>query len=132
MADQPDIPQIPRPKARHRMRGLLTWPSVGARRAGRDLLTDERPPRSGRRVAVYTALVASLIVAGVGSAAIPGRWKAASAKTTPTPAGGRVIEATVGSIKRTLVLDGLVVREADEEVRTSATGTLTQVNVKPG
>jgi macrolide-specific efflux system membrane fusion protein len=111
----------------------LSWPVAGARRASRwgmPPLPGAGPPR--RRVALIVAFVVSLVVAAVGIASLPGRWKAASAKTTPTPSDQRVVEARVGTVKRVLVLQGVVVRQPDEDVRAPATGTITSISVQPG
>lgn len=120
------IPEIPRFRPRHRMRRSLSWPMAGVRRARRAM-----PPWSPRGWALFVALILSLIVAAVALAAIPGRWRAASAKAEPSPTGTSVVEATVGSVKRVLVLQGLVVREEDENVRAGAAGTVTAIEVKP-
>jgi multidrug efflux pump subunit AcrA (membrane-fusion protein) len=130
VADESDIPQIPKERPRHRMRRSLSWPAAGARRAG-GALPNVRD-WSRRRTLLFVALVLSLVVAAVGIAVLPGKWREASAGAAPSPTGPRLVEASVGTIKRVIILQGLVVRESDEEVHAPANGTITSITVKQG
>ena len=128
MADETEIAKVTRARARHRMRGALSWPAVGARRARRLFFVPTR--WTYRRSALAAALVLGLVVAAVGIAALPGRWRAAIGKPSPSPGARRLVEAGVGTVKRTLVLQGLVVHEPDREIRSSVTGTITTFDIQ--
>jgi multidrug efflux pump subunit AcrA (membrane-fusion protein) len=78
------------------------------------------------------ALVLSLVVAGAAIAVLPGKWKESSAGAEPTPTAQPVLQVSLGTVKRVIALQGLVVREVDEEVHASANGTVTSIEVKPG
>ena len=127
-SDITEFSKVPRSRARHR--GRLAMGSVAGRRGPRRLLTAP-PSRTGW--ALLAALLVSLVVAIGSIVALPGRWRAASATATPgASAGTRTVEATVGSVKRVLRLDGLVVREPDQNIRAPAVGTVTSIGVESG
>src|ERR1051325_598421 len=120
--------KVPRFRARHR--GRLSLGSVTGRRGPRRILSAP-PSRAGW--ALLAALLVSLVVAIGSIAALPGRWRAASATATPgASAGPKTVEATVGTVKRVLRLDGLVVREPDQNIRAPAAGTVTSIEVETG
>jgi len=130
--DDPEIQEFSRSGPRHRMRRSLFAPNG----TGRSLRRSARNARrtlaewSFQRWGLVGALVASLVVAGVGVAALPGRWHSAFAKAAPSPGGSAVVEAKVGNLKEVVQLPGVIVREPDQPIRATANGTLTSVGVK--
>jgi membrane fusion protein, macrolide-specific efflux system len=130
MSEAPDISKITPDKPRHRMPRSFSLPAPGVRRAGRAMGTPLEASRL--RIVLLVALAISLIVAGVSLAVLPSQIRAASAKVAASPTGSRVIAAAVGTVSQKLVLDGLVVRQADEQIRVPANGTITSVSVERG
>lgn len=130
MSEEPDIRKIQPEPARHRMRRSFSLPAAGARRAARAIRTPLQT--NPLRVWLFVVLVISLAVAAVSLAVLPSQIRAATAKAEASPTGTKVVEAGVGSVSRTLVLDGLVVRQDDEEIRSPANGTVTSVTVERG
>jgi biotin carboxyl carrier protein len=80
---------------------------------------------------LLAALVVSLLVAIVSLAVLPDKWREALAEATPAT-GARTVEASVGTVKRVLRLEGLVVREPDQNIRAPIAGTITSIAVQPG
>jgi len=116
------------------MRRSLFAPNGIGRSLGRST-RNARRALSGwslQRWGLVGALVASLVVAGVGVAALPGKWHSAFAKAAPSPAGSVVVEAKVGTLRQVVQLPGVIVREPDQLIRATANGTLTSVGVKQG
>ena len=114
------------------MRRSLFAPNGMGRSLGRST-RNARRALSGwslQRWGLVGALVASLVVAGVGVAALPGKWHSAFAKAAPSPAGSAVVEAKVGTLRQVVQLPGVIVREPDQLIRATANGTLTSVGVK--
>ena len=72
-------------------------------------------------------VLAGLIVVLGGAAA----FLATSQGASPTPVPGTVL-VTAGSIRSTVNLNGVVVREATQNVSAPVTGTLTELSVRPG
>src|SRR5689334_13538016 len=127
-SDITEFSKVPRFRARHR--GRLALGTVAGRRGPRRMLTAP-PTRAGW--ALLAALVVSLAVAVGGIVALPGKWRTAAATASPGAAAGpKTIEATVGTVRRVLRLDGLVVREPDQNIRAPAAGTVTSIEVQTG
>ncbi len=114
------------------MRRSLFAPNGTGRTLGRSARNVRRTLAgwSGQRWGLVGALVASLVVAGFGVAALPGKWHSAFAKAAPSPGGSAVVEARVGDLKEVVQLPGVIVREPDQQIRATAYGTLTSVSVK--
>ena len=68
---------------------------------------------------LYTRFLLFEIFVSCGAGATPG-------------AGPTTVEATVGTVKRVIRLEGLVVREPDQEIRSPIAGTITSIAVQPG
>lgn len=91
------------------------------------------PPFSHLRAwALLGALVISLAVAGVAAAALPGEWRTMTRRQRALEAGPRTVEATVATVRSTVVLDGVVVRQRDQVIKAPVSGTVGAVDVKPG
>ncbi len=113
------------------MRRSLFAPNGMGRSLGRSA-RNARRTLSGwslQRWGLVGALVVSLVVAGIGVAALPGRWHSAFAKAAPSPGSSAVVEAKVGNLKQVVQLRGVIVREPDQQIRATGTGTVTSVGV---
>jgi multidrug efflux pump subunit AcrA (membrane-fusion protein) len=93
-------------------------------RRSADAPRPRRPWLGGR--AQLAVIIAGIIILGAIVFAL-----FTQAPSSPPPAAG-VAEATVGSIKSAVTLDGVVVREPTEEVTAPISGVLTELSVRPG
>jgi multidrug efflux pump subunit AcrA (membrane-fusion protein) len=91
-----------------------------------------QPDWSASRWFLSVGGLVSLLVALIAIAALPARWKAA-AEQSPTPSGSvSVVEATVGTVKDTVSLAGVVVREPNLVIKAAVDGTLTSFAMQVG
>jgi multidrug efflux pump subunit AcrA (membrane-fusion protein) len=93
------------------------WTRLGNRVPGRRALTNRRRGALIVVVLVVLAAIAAIIVGTQSS--------------TPPPASGSA-EVTSGSIRSTVNLDGVVVRQSTQNVSAPVTGTVSDIAVRPG
>jgi multidrug efflux pump subunit AcrA (membrane-fusion protein) len=82
-----------------------------------------------RRKAFLVVLWVVLLIAAAAYSASVGKRRAIALREGPRL---RTTEAIVGPLRRTVALEGVVVREADQKVVSPATGIVQSVDVEPG
>ena len=93
------------------------WTRLANRVPGRRALTNRR---RAALILVSLVVVAAIVAIIVGTTSTP-----------PPPASGSA-EVTSGSIRSTVTLDGVVVRQSTQTVNAPVTGTVSNIAVRPG
>jgi multidrug efflux pump subunit AcrA (membrane-fusion protein) len=93
------------------------WTRLANRVPGRQSLTNRR---RGALILVVLVVLAAIVAIIVGTTS-----------TAPAPSSGSA-EVTSGSIRSTVNLDGVVVRQSTQTVGAPVTGTVTDIAVRPG
>jgi multidrug efflux pump subunit AcrA (membrane-fusion protein) len=93
------------------------WTRLANRVPGRRALTNRR---RGALILVVLVVLAAIVAIIVGTQS-----------TAPPPSSGSA-EVTSGSIRSTVNLDGVVVRQSTQSVGAPVTGTVTDIAVRPG
>lgn len=88
------------------------------------------PPRVGRGPRITRMRGAIILAALVIALALVAAFLVTSPESTPPPSG--TAEATVGSIRATVQLTGVVVQESTQTVPAPVTGEVTAIDARPG